>query len=327
MRLFMRYSAFVILFSGFLISCAPNKGMTRNSDGISGHEVKVGASQADEKYAGDDDFDVESSDMDKEPRVAAAPKSKSSKKTQEANNRETPIVGSTRQVKGEDPRLTKDGFYQTGIASWYGREFHGKKTASGEKFDMNEMTAAHKTLPLGSIAVVKNLDNGKSVRVRINDRGPYKGKRILDLSYAAAKKLDMVGDGQAMVGIKMIGAGSRDYSSADDGSAIDATEELTDEELPAVKPKSKRVRGVSAPVKDSGDAGLYSLQTGAFYSKKNAEKLKSRLEELFPGKEVVVNRDQDLYKVFVLGISNRKDAEKCKKTLKGESVEAFVVEQ
>jgi len=84
---------------------------------------------------------------------------------------------------------------------------------------MNELTAAHKTLPLGSVVLVKNLDNGKSVKVRINDRGPYKGKRILDLSYAAAKKLDMVGDGQALVGIKMIGAGSRDYSSANDDDA------------------------------------------------------------------------------------------------------------
>jgi rare lipoprotein A len=324
MRLFVRYGAFLLLITGFLVSCAPNKAMTRNSDGISGHEVKADAPQTDEKYAGDDDFDVESSDLDKEPQVATSPKAKTSKKAQEVNSREIPMVSSVRQVKGEEAKPSKDGFYQTGIASWYGREFNGKKTASGEKFDMNEMTAAHKTLPLGSVVVVKNLDNGKSVKVRINDRGPYKGKRILDLSYAAAKKLDMVGDGQALVGIKMIGAGTRDYSSADDD--VDTSEVLADD-VPVTKVKAKNVKAVSAPVKDMGDAGSFSLQAGAFYTKKNADKLKSRLEDLFPGKEVVITHDQDLYKVLVVGISTRNDAEKYKKTLKSESVDAFIVEQ
>ena len=81
---------------------------------------------------------------------------------------------------------------QRGIASWYGRNFHGRPTASGERFDMHALSAAHPTLPLASYVRVRNLDNHKEVVVRINDRGPFHGGRIIDLSYAAAQQLDMV---------------------------------------------------------------------------------------------------------------------------------------
>jgi peptidoglycan lytic transglycosylase len=83
------------------------------------------------------------------------------------------------------------GYVQQGIASWYGPRFHGRDTASGERFDQNELTAAHRTLPLGTKAMVTNLRNGKKVEVEINDRGPYAPGRILDLSKAAAERLDI----------------------------------------------------------------------------------------------------------------------------------------
>ena len=86
-----------------------------------------------------------------------------------------------------------------GQASWYGSEFQGAPTASGEPFNMNALTAAHRTLPLGSYARVKNLDNGRSVVVRINDRGPHARRRTIDLSYAAAQEIEMVGAGTAPV--------------------------------------------------------------------------------------------------------------------------------
>lgn len=97
------------------------------------------------------------------------------------------------------PRITR--YIKQGIASWYGRRFHGRKTATGEIFDMYAMTAAHKTLPIPSYAQVTNLENNRSVIVRINDRGPYVGNRLLDLSYAAAKKLDMHKNGLGRVEI------------------------------------------------------------------------------------------------------------------------------
>lgn len=91
-----------------------------------------------------------------------------------------------------------------GVASYYGPGFHGKKTASGEQFNMYGLTAAHKTLPFNTKVLVKNLDNGKSVIVRINDRGPYKKGRIIDLSTAAAKEIGLTGTGTAKVKLKIL---------------------------------------------------------------------------------------------------------------------------
>ncbi|MCK7543910.1 septal ring lytic transglycosylase RlpA family protein [Marinobacter bryozoorum] len=97
-----------------------------------------------------------------------------------------------------------DGYVQRGIASWYGKKFHGHKTSNGEIYDMYEMSAAHKSLPLPSYARVTNLDNGRSVIVRVNDRGPFHGDRLIDLSWAAAKKLDFLGQGTARVEVASI---------------------------------------------------------------------------------------------------------------------------
>ena len=93
---------------------------------------------------------------------------------------------------------------KTGVASWYGNQFHGKKTATGELFDMNAMTAAHNSLPLDSYAEITNTENHKTVIVRINDRGPFYDHRILDLSYSAAKQLGMNESGTSKVAIKGI---------------------------------------------------------------------------------------------------------------------------
>lgn len=95
-------------------------------------------------------------------------------------------------------------FSQTGAASWYGRQFHGRKTASGETFDMNGLTAAHRTLPLNCYIRVTNKENGKSVVVKVNDRGPFHGNRVLDLSYGAAKRLGVTNAGVAKVSIERV---------------------------------------------------------------------------------------------------------------------------
>ncbi|WP_111883991.1 septal ring lytic transglycosylase RlpA family protein [Acinetobacter sp. CFCC 11171] len=95
-------------------------------------------------------------------------------------------------------------FTQTGTASWYGRQFHGRKTASGETFDMNALTAAHRSLPLNCFIRVTNRNNGKSVVVKVNDRGPFHGNRVLDLSYGAAKQLGITSAGTANVSIERV---------------------------------------------------------------------------------------------------------------------------
>lgn len=97
-----------------------------------------------------------------------------------------------------------NGFVQRGIASWYGKKFHGRKTSSGEIYNMHEMTAAHKTLPLPSYVRVVNIENGRSIVVRVNDRGPFIGDRIIDLSFAGATKLGVIEPGTAEVEISVL---------------------------------------------------------------------------------------------------------------------------
>jgi rare lipoprotein A len=103
------------------------------------------------------------------------------------------------------PLKSNKGFRQKGVASWYGKKFHGKRTSSGEPYDMYKMTAAHTVLPIPSYAKVTNLSNGRTVIVRVNDRGPFKHNRAMDLSYAAALKLDVVETGTAPVEIIAVG--------------------------------------------------------------------------------------------------------------------------
>mgnify|MGYP006273971121 CR=1 FL=1 len=101
-------------------------------------------------------------------------------------------------------------FEREGLASWYGEKFHGRLTANGERFDANELTAAHKTLPFGTVLKVTNLDNGRTVTVRVNDRGPFVDNRILDLSRAAAERIGMTGTGVARVRLRVIHPGAGD---------------------------------------------------------------------------------------------------------------------
>jgi rare lipoprotein A len=135
-------------------------------------------------------------------------------------------------------------YHEEGIASWYGPNFHGRLTSNQETFDMHQFTAAHRSLPLPSYARVSHLGNGRSVVVRINDRGPFKDNRLIDLSFAAAKALDMVDEGTARVRVRVLAAGPE---SAD---------------RPVV---------TSAP-------GIY-LQLGAFGSRANAMTLLKRLRQ------------------------------------------------
>lgn len=115
------------------------------------------------------------------------------------------------------PIDSADGFRERGKASWYGKQFHGRKTASGETFDMHAKSAAHKTLPMDTVLLVRNLDNGRETVVRVNDRGPFVRGRIIDLSYKAASEIGMVGSGVANT--EIIALGEATGSGAAKGSA------------------------------------------------------------------------------------------------------------
>lgn len=116
---------------------------------------------------------------------------------------------------------SSENFRQEGVASWYGTKFHGRRTSSGEPYDMLQLTAAHKTLPIPCFVKVTNKDNGKQLVVRVNDRGPFAKSRIIDLSYAAAHKLGMAHKGTANVVIETIDFPSQDQASYNNSSATD----------------------------------------------------------------------------------------------------------
>ena len=139
------------------------------------------------------------------------------------------------KVAGKRYQPTKkiESFSQTGKASWYGPGFHGKKTSSGERFDMNTLSAAHRTLPIPSYARVTNLSNGKSVIVRINDRGPFHSNRIIDVSKAAAQQLGFVSQGTAHVKIEQIVPGKSSPTAENKDIFIDLKSFGTEREAQA----------------------------------------------------------------------------------------------
>ena len=157
---------------------------------------------------------------------------------------------------------TSKGFSETGTASWYGTKFHGKRTSSGEPYDMYAMTAAHKTLPLPTYVRVTNLENQRQIVVKVNDRGPFVGDRIIDLSYTAAIKLDMTTRGTARVFIETL----LPNDPALEGAELPPP--VTREEPPAIVA--------------SGEAAIF-IQVGAFGAAENAARQELILQELgFP---------------------------------------------
>ncbi len=232
---------------------------------------------------------------------------------QENRNRVSPNpVYVQNNVNAEQYRANR--FYQKGYASWYGREFHGRKTASGERFDMNNFTAAHKTLPFGTILEVKNLKNGKVVRVKVNDRGPYRGNRIIDLSYIAARQLKMVGTGTIPVGINVIKLGKNRTARGNQNRYV---EPVSDREI------NNSYDNAGDYSTDSDDSS-FVLQAGAFYSRNNAEKLKARIE-MSVDRPVRIVRDGDFFKVRVEGMRHSFEAQRVKDTLRGDGIASFVI--
>lgn len=166
------------------------------------------------------------------------------------------------EVFGKRYYVMDDGsnYVERGIASWYGTKFHGRRTSSGETYDMYAMTAAHKTLPLPTYVRVTNLDNDRSVVVKVNDRGPFHDNRIIDLSYVAASKLGMLAKGTALVEVRSLEPGQPEprYVAA------------------ASQPRPLPVK----PVDKAATGKQFYIQVGAFASLANAERLRVRLDNI-----------------------------------------------
>ena len=161
------------------------------------------------------------------------------------------------------------GYVRRGVASWYGTKFHGRPTSNGERYNMYKMTAAHKTLPLPTYVRVRNLRNNKSIVVRVNDRGPFVHNRIIDLSYAAALKLDMVGDGTSLVEVTAI---NFDEPAGDRPVRATATPPPPDPPQPAAPAQS----AAPEPLLPTAQNSVYA-QVGAFSSRDNAQRRHSLL--------------------------------------------------
>ena len=175
---------------------------------------------------------------------------------------------------------TSSGYYERGIASWYGSKFHGRRTSSGELYDMHLATAAHKSLPLPSYVEVTNLDNGRKMIVKVNDRGPFHEGRIIDLSYAAAIKLGVDQTGTANVEVRALDVGNSARASAKvpDGTFL---------QVGAFKSKStakelagKMTAAHLSPVTVKKNKGLYKVWIGPYASQWEIDASISRVVEL-----------------------------------------------
>lgn len=182
-------------------------------------------------------------------------------------------------------------YKERGVASWYGKRYHGNQTASGERYDMYAMTAAHTILPIPSYVRVTNPDNGRSVVVRVNDRGPFLHNRLIDLSYVAAKKLDIVAKGSGIVDVEWID---------------------TRPEAMANRPSTSNQTSSDAVQQTSG---VY-VQVGAFKSQENADRLRNDLQSqnlalAEDGRNVAVQNwyNDDTYRVRLGPYANRSEAE------------------
>ena len=198
-------------------------------------------------------------------------------------------------------------FDSTGIASWYGEAYHGQPTANGEVFDMNALTAAHPTLPLPSLVQVTNLDNGREVVVRVNDRGPFVPNRMIDMSRRAADELGFLVDGSATVSVRYLGPAPVADAPAGQGGAtshsVSATSQ-TDISAPAAPLPQPRMAPIPNPA-----APAYFIQAGSFSDMSNAERLSEELSGSLPVDVAMANvNGADFFRVLIGPYPSRSEA-------------------
>ena len=199
------------------------------------------------------------------------------------------------------PIPTAHGYVEQGLASWYGHPFHGRKTANGETYDMYGNTAAHKTLPMDTILSVKNLENGRSTVVRINDRGPFVDERIIDLSHTKARELGIINHGTARVEIVALTAQQPEEAPRTAAAARRAP----------VKPRVK-----AGPVPDF-DKGNFYVQVGAFEKVESARTLARAFAKR--GRDVIIQQypaaGMNLYRVMIFASHSLAEAKRYEKQL------------
>lgn len=221
--------------------------------------------------------------------------------------------------KSYTPETRVKPFRQRGIASWYGKKFHGQKTSIGEPYDMFSMTAAHPTLAIPSYVRVTNANTGKSVVVRVTDRGPFHADRIIDLSYAAAHRLGYVTNGSTLVEVEAVVPGDTTTYSQVKPPPVEAAEPDEIENLAiSLAASGTPISSVSAlpaaytqPPPLAAEKGLF-IQLGAFSSVENAESLRSHLSRELDwlNEEIQINVNAGMHRVHLGPYASRVDADK-----------------
>lgn len=231
-----------------------------------------------------------------------------------------------RQPETTDPNTLADAgdyappasgdFNEVGTASWYGRDFNGKPTANGEIFDSRKLTAAHKKIPLGSIVLVRNLENNREALVTINDRGPFVKGRVIDMSEYGAETLGYKEQGLTTVGIRVVRLGKG--KAASEG----ATKKFFDEDGQAAAMGSDETDLNASDVEEDNASQDYALQVGAFSDLKNARSLERYLKHY--GHPLKVVRRDGMFAVKIGAFDSRYEAEQLKARLSAEGYNAFV---
>ena len=181
-------------------------------------------------------------------------------------------------------------YREVGLASWYGEEYHGRRTANGEVYDMHAMTAAHRTLPFHTRVRVTNLENGSEAEFRINDRGPFIPGRIIDLSYSGARAIEMLGRGTAKVSVEAIGFAGGQSPSLE---------------------------------------GIFAIQVGAFAEKENAARFQGQLEKKYPNVHMVLweSNVKRFYRVRMGAFRTEAEARRYIENLRKDNLSGFVVRE
>jgi len=213
------------------------------------------------------------------------------------------------------PLSSASGYDRTGTASWYGRKFHGRKTANGERYDMYALSAAHRTLPLPTLVRVTNLENGRQAVVRVNDRGPYVKNRLIDLSYAAAQQLGYANKGTVRVRVQAL-----ESTASAAMIAHKRRPEATS------KPADNHISTPESAIRDNRTAGMY-VQLGAFLSRANAQHLRSSLLDRYPNTQVhsYSGSTQTLYRVRIGPFSEPEKIEQVAISLKNDGFGNIIV--
>jgi rare lipoprotein A len=281
----MKRLACAVITSAFLGACATAPGPAGDSETPA---VNNGA-------PGSDRYSLQQDTAPEEPRDVSQlpePVPKKEPRSRYGNPQSYSVWGKTYQVLPQ-----ADGYVAEGKASWYGQKFHGHRTSSGESFDMYQFTAAHRSLPLPTYARVTNLDNGKSLVVRVNDRGPFHEDRIIDLSWAAAVRLGIEQAGTGRVRVEAIS--SQQQPDGPSSTVPTAVRAAVDSPPPADANSNASTPTDTADNNGASKGGNLFLQAGAFSDQTSAQQLQQELINQLGVDTRIQHSEGDLFRVWI----------------------------